>query len=147
MEDPAGLKLTHTNTYETGTYRRRLTRTLPAGNSSTYEYYTATGTGSFAAINVSCTTQNDTTIHQGGMVHITVSPPSASGVSIISEKVYDNWGRIVATRPGTRTTGSDTWENWSCTSYDTRGRVTTVSIPSNTNGTSTHHHQQLRSGR
>ena len=131
VEDPAGLKLTHTNTYEPGTYRRRLTRTLPAGNTYTYQYYTATGAGSNASTNVACTSQDDTTVNQGAMVRITVSPPAASGASIISEKVYDQWGRTAATRPGTRTTSGDTWDAWSCTNYDTRGRVSTVSIPSN----------------
>ena len=131
VEDPAGLKLTHTNTYEAGNYRRRLTRALPAGNSYNYEYYTTSGAGSTASVNVSCTAQDDTTVHQGGMTRITVSPPAASGTSIISEKVYDGWGRTVATRSGTRTGGSDTWQAWSCASYDSRGRVTTVSVPSN----------------
>lgn len=131
VEDPAGLKLTHTNTYETGIYRRRVTRTLPAGNSYSYEYYTASGGGSTAAVNVGCTAQNDTTVHQGGNVRVTVSPANSAGVSIVSEKVYDDWGRTVATRAGTRTGGTDTWDPWSCVSYDSRGRATTVSVPAN----------------
>jgi RHS repeat-associated protein len=125
------LKLTHTNSYETGGYRRRVIRVLPAGNSYQYEYYTAVGAGSTAGVDVACTAQNDMSVHQGANVRVTVSPPAVSGVAVIGEKVYDSWGRTVASRAGTRSAGVDTWEPWSCTSFDARGRSVTTSFPAN----------------
>ena len=142
--DPAGLQLTTTVGYETAGYRRRTSRTLPAGNKYNYEYYAASGTGSTAAANVAYTTQNDTTVHQGGNLHISVAPPSAAGDRLGTEYVYDVWGRTVATREGVRTGTTDSWEtSWSCTAYDARGRVTSLTVPANASAparTVTHNH-------
>lgn len=142
--DPAGLSLTTMIGYETAGYQRRTSRTLPAGNTYNYEYYTATGTTANPATDITCTTQNDPTIHQGGNLRITVAPPAANGDRLLTEYIYDVWGRTVANREGVRNGSIDTWDaNWSCTSYNTRGRVTTVTIPANAAAparTITHNH-------
>jgi hypothetical protein len=123
--------LTTTTGYETSSgYRRRISRTLPAGNTYTYSYYTDSGTGSTAAVDVACTSQNDTTVHQGGRLRMTIAPTAADGRALLTEAVYDTWGRTVATRRGYRVSGTDTWDTtWTCTGFDARGRQTTINIP------------------
>ena len=123
--------LTTTTGYETaGGYRRRISRTLPGGNTYSYAYYTNTGTTSFAAVDVPCTAQNDTLVHQGGRLRTTVAPVAADSRRLLSEAVYDSWGRTVAIRRGFRIGTTDTWDaTWSCTSFDARQRPTTVTVP------------------
>jgi RHS repeat-associated protein len=123
--------LTTTTGYETSTgYRRRISRTLPGGNTYTYSYYADTGTNSVAAVDVSCTTQNDTLVHHGGRLRTTVAPTAADGRALLTEAVYDSWGRTVATRRGYRVGSTDTWDTtWSCTTFDARNRQTTITIP------------------
>jgi len=124
--DPTGMRLTTTTGYETSGYRRRVSRALPAGTTTTYEYY-ATNAG--AAQDVACTAANDTTVKQGSRPRLTVKAASANGKSIISEVVYDILGRSVAAREGTRLVGVDTWGGWACNSFDARWRPTTTLIP------------------
>lgn len=126
--DPGGLNLVTTTGYETSSYRRRLTRTLPAGNTTNYEYYGAT---EGAVADVACTADNDTTIPQGGRLKKVTQPTAATGKAIISQSIYDRWGRAVATRAGTRSAGVDAWDTggWTCTTFDVRGRPVSTSIP------------------
>ncbi|MBI4933671.1 MAG: hypothetical protein HY828_07320 [Actinobacteria bacterium] len=124
--DPTGQRLTTTTGYETSGYRRRISRTLPSGTTTGYDYY---GAGAGAAVDVACTTQNDTTVNQGGRLRTTISASAADGKSIITETVYDRLGRIVASRRGTRLAGVDTWEGWGCTTFDARWRPTTTTVP------------------
>ncbi len=123
--------LTTSTGYETsGGYRRRISRTLPGGNTYNYSYYTNTGLTSFAAVDVPCTAQNDTTVHQGGRLRMTVAPVAADTRALLTEAVYDSWGRTVATRRGFRIGVTDTWDTtWSCTSFDARQRPTSTTVP------------------
>ena len=59
---------------------------------------------------------------QAGLPKTVTQPKAADGSQIVEETVYDNSGRVVAARNVTDT-------GWTCTSYDTRGRVTTVTTP------------------
>jgi RHS repeat-associated protein len=64
------------------------------------------------------------TFNQGGQVKTTTGPDpdgAGTGTPRVEEAVFDNAGRAVASRVGA---GS-----WTCTTYDSRGRVATVSIP------------------
>ncbi len=121
-EDPGTgrLNLTSSSSYETprtaNKYMRQLTRTLPAGNSYTYSYY-----GNTETAGSSCT--GASVVNQGGLLKNRTSPTPASGSAIVEHFVYDVWGRITAS-----------WRNNdspTCTSYDRRGRVSTVSYPAN----------------
>jgi RHS repeat-associated protein len=123
VTDPGGLALTTATGYEgiaTNQYRRRISKTLPAGNQWTYQYYgkdTPTGTATNP-----CT--GETGIDQGGGLYKTNGPdPDGGGpqTARIDEFVYDKAGRTVATHVGN--------ESWTCTSYDPRGRVTQRVIP------------------
>jgi RHS repeat-associated protein len=111
INDPAGLAHTESYTYEpVGTgLLRRLSRTLPGGNTYTYAHY---------AIGATATACNVTAGDQAGLPRTTTSPAPAS---LVDETVYDTLGRPAATRTGT--------DPWTCTSYDTRGRTTTVAVP------------------
>lgn len=124
--DPTGLNLTANNTYETqgatGSYLRQTSTSLPGDASGnpwvTYSYYTSGETRDNP-----CTTGTTEAYDQGGMLKKTVnaSPDNGATAGVTNETVYDDAGRIVATR-----TGSD---GWTCTVYDTRGRASTVTVP------------------
>jgi large repetitive protein len=119
--DPDGLALTTTNTYEpfgnTG-YLRQITQTLPAGNTSLTDVYYDELSGYASQVNggtAVCGVPGDTP--QFGRIRTTTGPTPASGSAIVTSYVYDLFGRVV----GTKRTG-DT--SWSCTTFDTHGRVT-----------------------
>jgi RHS repeat-associated protein len=117
-EDPNGANLVTSTSYEPAGsgYFRRKTRTLPAGNTTTYAYY-GEGTNPAAADNP-CTPATEE-VQQGGALWKATGPDPAR----VEEYVHDAAGRIVAQRIGS--------EAWTCTAYDTRGRVTTKTIPAN----------------
>lgn len=99
-----------------GTYRRRLSRTLPGGNRWTYSY--ASNTGGYTS-NLACTAQDDSTTNQGGLIQTRTAPVPANGQPVVDETVYDVLGRPVASRTGTAPAPGA----WTCTTYDARGRV------------------------
>jgi hypothetical protein len=120
--DPTGLNLTTTSTYETqgatGSFLRQTAKYLPGANTATastgtqYTYYTATDTKDDP-----CTTGTEA-YKQGGMLKLKTDPdPDGSGSQVARaiETIYDDAGKVVATRYNT--------ENWTCTSYDSRERV------------------------
>jgi large repetitive protein len=118
--------LTTSTGYESAGYRRRVSRTLPAGNATTYEYYADS-----ASVDNPCTAPVDA-VNQGAMLRLTIDPIAQTGKQIINEQVYDNMGRTIATRRGTRTGSADSWEStWSCTTFDARMRPATVTVPNN----------------
>jgi RHS repeat-associated protein len=119
--DPTGLNLTSSSTYETqgaaGTYLRPLTSTLPGGTTTTNTYYGATDTRQNP-----CNTSQ--TYMQAGMLKLTTgTDPDGSGpeTALTSEVVYDDAGRVVASHGNS--------DPWTCTTYDSRGRVTQTVIP------------------
>ncbi|WP_309065447.1 PA14 domain-containing protein [Microbacterium sp.] len=121
--DPTGLALKTTVGYEapsTSSWLRRLTRTLPAGNTTgapataatTTQYYAA---GEQAPAGVCAAAAG---VNQFQFAKSTTGPTPQSGTPVVTYYGYDVMGRTVATK----TTG-DT--GWSCTTLDDRGRVTT----------------------
>jgi RHS repeat-associated protein len=122
--DPTGLNLTTSNTYETegatGSLLRQTSASLPGNTTSdptyTYAYYGATETRQDP-----CNTS--LTFKQAGMLKsvTTASPDGGTTPGSTTETVYDDAGRIVATDVNSG--------GWSCTTYDSRGRIDTVSVP------------------
>ncbi len=119
--DPTGLNLTSSSTYETqgatGSLLRQTSSTLPGGTTSTYTYYGATETRQNP-----CNTSQ--TFRQAGMLKLkTEADPDGAGpqTARTTETVYDDAGRVVATRLNS--------DSWTCTTYDARSRVTETDIP------------------
>jgi RHS repeat-associated protein len=122
--DPTGLGLTTSNTYETegatGSLLRKTT-TKTAGNTTsnpsyTYSYYGATETHVDP-----CDTSF--TFKQAGMLKsvTTASPDGGTTAGSSTQTVYDDAGRVIAT--------DTNYGGWSCTTYDSRGRLNSVSVP------------------
>lgn len=135
--DPGGLALTTALTYEqpgdTG-WLRRQTRTLPAGTTSgapstattTSAYYLEAEAGPQVCGVPAGTKQYE-------MLKSMTGPAPETGAAMVTEFVYDVMGRTV----GTKTSGAT---DWSCATYDARGRVTgqtTVGLPGTTARTTT----------
>jgi RHS repeat-associated protein len=121
--DPTGLNLTTNMTYETpgasGSYSRQTGKTLPGGNTTTYTYYGATETKDNP-----CTTGTTEAYKQAGMLKLRTDPdPDGAGsqTSRTTETIYDDSGKIVATRINS--------DSWTCTTYDSRERTSTTTIP------------------
>ena len=127
--DPTGLNYTSSSTYEAqgaaGSYLRQTAKYLPGANpaiastGTQYVHYTATDTADNP-----CTTDTTEAYKQAGMLKTKTEPdPDGAGSQTprTTETIYDDAGRIVATRYNA--------DSWTCTTYDTRGRVTQVAIP------------------
>jgi RHS repeat-associated protein len=125
IQDPAGLNRRTTTTYETpgpGTFLRRVATTLPAGNQTAYTNYGGTEGPQAAVCGVTATTP------QGGQPKQVTGPdPGAPSAPRVEQWVYDSIGRQVGHRVGTTTT--ITSAGWACTTYDSRGRMTSQSWP------------------
>lgn len=108
--------LTTNTAYEApGTgYLRSTTKTLPAGTQTTYQHY-----GDAEQRDNPCTPENDPA-NQGGLAKVSHLPTPATGQTRSDEQVYDASGRTVA---------KGTSGDWSCTTYDTRDRVTRQTHP------------------
>jgi len=121
--DPTGLNLTTSSTYETqgatGSFLRQTSSSLPSGAPTNYTYYGATDTADNP-----CTTGTTEAYREGGMLKIKTEPdPDGAGSQTgrTTETIYDDAGQVVATRYNS--------DSWTCTTYDSRGRVTQVAIP------------------
>jgi RHS repeat-associated protein len=119
-EDAGGLNLTATFGYEApGTgFLRQTSKTLPGGNSYTYQHYGATETRANPCVTGS------PAVSQAGFVKGKSDPdPDGSGVltARTQEMVYDSSGRVVAIRYNA--------DPWTCTTYDVRGRVSQILLP------------------
>ncbi|MGH9164505.1 MAG: RHS repeat-associated core domain-containing protein [Acidimicrobiales bacterium] len=103
--------------YEADTtgYYRRVERTLPAGNTWRYTYYSNT-----EAVITTCGTANN----QAGLLKAVTAPTPAQGTAVVNEYIYDRMGRPIAERTGPAGGGA-----WGCIAYDARGRVASRSIP------------------
>jgi RHS repeat-associated protein len=125
--DPTGLNYSSSTTYETpgtGSYLRQTSKTLPGGTTTTYAYYTATDTADNP-----CTTGTVETYKQAGMSKLkTEADPDGAGplTGRKTELIYDDAGRPVASRMIGSTGDTD---SWSCTTYDSRGRISQTMIP------------------
>lgn len=124
-----GLNYTSSNGYETqgatGSYLRQTSKTLPGGTTTNYSHYAATDTADNP-----CTTGTTESYKQAGMIKLKTEadPDNNSGTTTpgvnagrTTETIYDDAGRIVATRLNT--------DSWTCTTYDSRGRVTQTAVP------------------
>ncbi|WP_432832451.1 PA14 domain-containing protein [Dactylosporangium sp. CA-092794] len=118
VADPAGLGLTQGFGFEPvgNGYLRKTSRTLPAGTQTGYSYY---GDGEARAN--PCVTGSPS-VNQGGLAKLTAGTTPATGPARVDEQVYDAAGRVVA---------KATANQWSCLSYDARGRVTQQTYPAN----------------
>jgi RHS repeat-associated protein len=109
-QDPGGLNLTSSVTYESGGRKRPVSRTLPAGNTWTYTYYGDTEFDGSCGI---------ASVVQAGFLKKRTGPdPDGAGsqAARTEEFDYDAAGRVKAVDvAGNRK---------SCTDYDARGRVT-----------------------
>ena len=124
-QDPAGQDLTTSTSYEDptqGGYLRKTATTLPAGNQTTYAYYTGTGGPVAAACGVTPGTA------QGGQPEQLTGPaPGGSGQQRVEQFVYDTDGRQVGERIGDPSDISG--QPWQCTTYDAMGRLTSQTWP------------------
>jgi len=125
--DATGLNLTTANAYEvqgaTGSFLRQTSKALPGNSTSNpsfaYAYYGATETRDNP-----CTTGVTEAYKQAGMLKIkTEADPDGSGplTGRVTETIYDDAGKIVASRYNA--------DAWTCTTYDTRERITQTDIP------------------
>lgn len=123
--DPTNLDLTTTTRYEnptTGGYLRRTGRTLPAGAAS--EIVT-TYWGDTETTDIPCPS-GATDVNQGGAPkRVTAADPDGPGplVALARETVHDLAGRPAAMRVVADGT------EWTCTTYDARGRTVEVAHP------------------
>ena len=123
--DPGGLNLTTQTTYESpGTgYLRRTSKLMPAGVATAQSVSTA-GSGfaywgdKEALGSVICGLPSTTP--QSGFLKSSTGPTPAVGTAVTTQFVYDLLGRTV----GTKRSGG---EDWSCTTFDARGRTVTTS--------------------
>ncbi|HVV12772.1 MAG TPA: PA14 domain-containing protein [Amycolatopsis sp.] len=117
-QDPGGLNLTESTTYETpGTgYLRKTSKVKPTGAATTYAYYGDTETRANPCVTGS------TAVNQGGMPKLITTPTPATGAARTDELVYDASGHVVA-----EATSGD----WTCTTYDSRDRITQKVFPAN----------------
>jgi large repetitive protein len=120
--DPGGLNLVTDTTYEApgAGWLRRLTKRLPAAVASGAPASTAGLTLAYWGDkqqlgSVICGLPASTP--QSGFLKSSTSPAAATGGAVVTEYVYDVFGRTV----GTKRSGDTTW---SCVTYDARGRVT-----------------------
>ncbi len=123
--DPSGLNLTSSSNYEqqgaSGSYLRQTSNSRP-GNATnnpaaSYTYYSATDTRDNP-----CTTAAES-YKQAGMLKLVTDASSDGGVTPgrKTETIYDDAGRIVATRNNS--------DDWGCITYDSRSRVTQTVVP------------------
>ncbi|MFE5407658.1 PA14 domain-containing protein [Microbacterium sp. NPDC056569] len=125
--DPAVLALRTKVGYEqpgdTGSWLRRKTRTLPAGTTTGAPATAATTSAYYGDLETAPTGQNcvPAGTKQFGALRSTAGPTPATGAAVVTEYVYDVWGRIA----GTKVSGDTAW---SCTTYDTRGRTISQTI-------------------
>ena len=120
--DPGGLNLVTDTTYEApGTgWLRRLTKRLPAAVASGAPASTAGLTLAYWGDKQQLGTAIcglPASTPQSGFLKSSTSPTPATGGAVVTEYVYDLFGRTV----GTKRSGDTTW---SCVTYDARGRVT-----------------------
>jgi RHS repeat-associated protein len=112
--------LTTNTTYEppgVGSYLRKLSTTLPGGNTTTDQYYTGTSGGT--PLSNTCGVSSATP--QGGQLESLTSPAREQ------QFVYDAAGRQAGVRTGPASTISS--QPWQCTSYDALGRITSQTWP------------------
>jgi RHS repeat-associated protein len=115
--DPGGLNLTTSTAYEApgSGYLRPVSQTPPAGNQTTDTYY-----GAQQQVANPCPSGGSA--NQDGELESTTGPsPDGTSPGRVATYIYDDAGRIVASRIGN--------DSWSCTTYESRGRPSTETTP------------------
>jgi len=110
--DPTGINYTSQATYEapsTG-FLRQTSKTLPGGATTTYQHY-----GKDETADNPCTSTVEA-FHQAGRPKGKVDPTGRTSTTI-----YNESGDVVATKYNN--------DPWTCTTYDSRGRVAQTTIP------------------
>jgi len=110
--DPTGLNYVSQATFEApGTgYLRQTSKSLPGGATTTYQYY-----GKDEVADNPCTVAVEA-YHQAGRIKNSTDPTGR-----ITTNIFDESGKIIATRYNS--------DPWTCTYYDTRGRITQTTTP------------------
>ena len=130
--DPSGLNLQTKTTYEdpdsAGSYLRKTAMKMPASVKNEavatdhawyeYDYYGYNED----PIDNACGVSDD--VPQLGMLKTESDPKPASGERVTTSYVYDRWGYAV----GAKKSGDS---GWTCTSYDSRNRITSIAYPTN----------------
>ncbi|MGK2958041.1 MAG: RHS repeat-associated core domain-containing protein [Acidimicrobiales bacterium] len=135
-QDPGGLALTTTTTYESpasGRWLRKTATMMPAGNVTNYTYYCGRpgtpdcGTGQYSgAIATACGVTAGTPQH--GLVAQQTDPDASPSVPGRTQQfLYDLVGRVVGRRVGS--VASIVTAPWQCTTYDNRGRIASQTWP------------------
>lgn len=128
--DPGGLNLLTQTKYDAD-YNRRASRMLPAGVAggasvaqagTKYDYYGDVQTlgAAWSTSDPICDVSASTP--QYGALKSATAPPSTDGSNMTTQYAYDLFGRTV----GTKRTGDP---DWTCTTFDARGRTTSVNYP------------------
>lgn len=124
--DPTGLNLTTTTDYGTAAEGwRRTGKRLPAATASASA---ASTNGISVVYNADAATLAAAAcgvpagVSQAGFVKSQKSATGANGKAVMTEFVYDRFGRTAGTKRS-----SDT--GWTCSTFDARGRTTGVSVP------------------
>jgi RHS repeat-associated protein len=117
--------LTTTTAYETpgaGSYLRATSKTLPAGNTTSYSYYTGTAD----PLSNTCGVTSGTP--QGGQLELLTGPAPTSGAPAREQQfIYDAAGRQAGVRTGPSNAISS--QPWQCTTYDALGRISSQTWP------------------
>ncbi|WP_188317016.1 PA14 domain-containing protein [Solihabitans fulvus] len=121
--DPGGLNLTGHTTYERpgAGYLRKLATAMPAGDIANPDRRTTTAYYGDTETRANPCDPHAPAANQAGMAKSVIEAKPGTGSALTGETVYDEAGRVVAQRAND--------EAWTCTSYDTRGRVVRVSVP------------------
>jgi RHS repeat-associated protein len=128
LGDSSGLSLDTHTTYEppgaAGSYLRKTSLTLPAGNASTYSYYAGTDGPVASACGVGAGTP------QGGEVEQQTDPSPGTGQSgsaRVQQFIYNALGEQAGVRVGSSAAISSA--PWRCLTYDARNRLATETWP------------------
>jgi RHS repeat-associated protein len=125
-QDPDSPALTTSATYQdpadSGTYLLKTASTLPAGNSTGYEYYSGTASPLSNTCGVTAGTDQ-----LGLLKQLTGPAPGGSGQSRVEQFVYDANGTQAGVRVGTP--GDIGSQPWQCTTYYPGGQIASQSWP------------------
>ncbi len=124
IQDPSTLNLKTSTAYEppgATSFLRRVSKTLPAGNQTTYANYAGNDPPIANVCGVTASTL------QAGLPKQETDPVPAVGSARVEQYVYDSLGREAGHRIGTTATISSV--GWDCTTYDAAGRMVTQSWP------------------
>ncbi|WP_306356773.1 MULTISPECIES: PA14 domain-containing protein [unclassified Nocardia] len=121
--DPAGINLTGWRAYEKpgDGYLRELANATPAGDISDPDKRTTTVYYGESETRANPCDSSAPAANQAGMAKTVTSAKPANGAAMAVESVYNEAGQTVATRIGDG--------DWSCTTYDARGRVVELTHP------------------